>query len=204
MEGVFKFKTIAYNGTGDFRDRGSKFLAYAYPVDTSAQIKGYIQSLKKEHPKAAHHCVGWRLGIDGAQYRAADDGEPAGSAGKPILGQIDSMGLTNCLVVVVRYFGGTLLGVPGLINAYKTATALALEPLTTIERWVESVYEVTFDYPVMGEILYLLKQSEATIHRQELQLFCTVIAGIPNIYVQQCVAKLIEVRGVQVKPTDLL
>ena len=105
-----KYSTISAPATGDFRDRGSKFLAYAYPVSTIEAIKEKIQALKKEHPKAVHHCVAWRLGTDGTQYRANDDGEPSGSAGKPMLGQIDSLGLTNVLVVVVRYFGGTQIG----------------------------------------------------------------------------------------------
>src|SRR4051794_38430929 len=127
MADVNKYITIASATTGDFRDRGSKFLAYAYPVLNAADIKEKLQGLKKEHPKAVHHCYAYRLGTDGTQYRANDAGEPSGSAGRPILGQIDSMGLTNVLVVVVRYFGGALLGVPGLINAYKTAATNALE-----------------------------------------------------------------------------
>ncbi len=193
MDEVFKYSTIGAAGTGDFRDRGSKFLAYAYPIATVQDVKGRLQALKKEHPKAVHHCYAWRIGIDGSQHRANDDGEPSGSAGKPMLGQIDSMGLTNVLVVVVRYFGGTLLGVPGLINAYKTATALALEPLPRVEKWVEKQYELSFDYPVMGSVLYLLKQCEATIYKQELQLFCVVVAGIPVKFEDAYVTKLAEV-----------
>ncbi|MBC7553229.1 MAG: YigZ family protein [Taibaiella sp.] len=197
MEEVLRYKTIAGPGTGDFRDRGSKFLAYAWPVSTVQEIKEKLQGLKKEHPKAVHHCLAWRLGTDGAAYRASDDGEPSGSAGKPMLGQIDSMGLTNVMVVVVRYFGGTLLGVPGLINAYRTAAALALEPLATVEKWIEEIYSVSFDYPVMGEVLYLLKQNEVTIYAQELQLFCVIKAGIPKKNVQACISKLEEIRGVK-------
>lgn len=189
-----KYTTIADNGTGDFRDRGSKFLAYAYPISDAIEVKEHLQALKKEHPKAVHHCFAWRLGTDGNAFRANDDGEPSGSAGKPILSQIDSMQLTNVLVIVVRYFGGTLLGVPGLINAYKTATALALDPLPKVEKWIEDKYKLSFDYPSMGEVLYLLKQAEATIHKQDLQLFCTVIAGIPVAY-PDCVTRLADIRG---------
>ena len=199
MEDVYKYKTIATAGTGDFRDRGSKFLAYAYPIVTVQDVKEKLQQLKKEHPKANHHCVAWRIGITGDSYRATDDGEPSGSAGKPMLGQIDSMGLTNVLVVVVRYFGGTLLGVPGLINAYRTATAMALEPLPTTEKWVEEMYEISFDYPSMGEVLYLLKQSESTIYSQDMQLFCVVKAGIPKKLATAYVQKLEEIRGVTLK-----
>lgn len=199
MGDINKYTTIAEAGTGDFRDRGSKFLAYSYAVATPIEVKERLQHLKKEHPKAVHHCYAYRLGTDGTQYRANDDGEPSGSAGKPILGQIDSMGLTNVLVVVVRYFGGSLLGVPGLINAYKTVTAQALETVAKTERWIEDVYEINFDYPAMGEVLYLLKQAEATIYKQDLQLFCVVTAGIPRMHSSQYVQKLSEIRGVTVK-----
>ncbi len=200
MSAKQKYTTIAAAGTGDFRDRGSKFLAYAYPVSTLENIKEHLQALKKEHPKAVHHCYAWRLGTDGNQYRANDDGEPSGSAGKPIIGQIDSMGLTNVLVVVARYFGGTLLGVPGLINAYKTATQLALEPLPRVEKWMETEFELSFDYPAMGEVLYLLKQAESTIHKQDMQLFCVVTAGIPIVHQEACLKKLLEIRGLTAKP----
>lgn len=191
-----KYTTISAAGQGDFRDRGSKFLAFAYPVSSALEIKERLQLLKKEHPKAVHHCYAYRIGTDSTRYRANDDGEPSGSAGKPILGQIDSLGLTNVLVVVVRYFGGTLLGVPGLINAYKTATNLALEPVPKIEKWIERLYNITFDYPVMGEVLYLLKQCEATIYKQELQLFCSVSAGIPMVYADKYISSLKDIRGV--------
>lgn len=194
-----KYSTIAAPSAGDFRDRGSKFLAYAYPVTNAGEIKEKLQALRKEHPKAVHHCYAWRLGTDGNQYRAVDDGEPAGSAGKPILGQLDSAGITNVLVVVVRYFGGTLLGVPGLINAYKTATAQALDTAPKTEKWIEDIYEISFDYPAMGEVLYLLKQSEATIYKQDLQLFCNILAGIPHKHSDAYVARLSEIRGVSVK-----
>ncbi len=194
-----KYTTILDESTADFRDRGSKFLAFAYPVQTLAQIKDRINRLKKEHPKAVHHCLAWRLGTDGTKYRANDDGEPAGSAGKPILGQIDSVGLTNVLVVVVRYFGGTLLGVPGLINAYKTATADALAQCNKVEKWIEQLFEIEFDYPSMGEVLYILKQNDATVYKQELQLFCVIKAGIPLIHEEACTDKLSQMRGVKLK-----
>jgi len=199
MEEVTKYTTIVAPGTGDFRDRGSKFLAFSYPVSTAAEIKGKLQALKKSHPKAAHHCYAYRLGTEGNQFRANDDGEPSGSAGKPILGQIDSMGLKNVLVVVVRYFGGSLLGVPGLINAYKTAAAQSLENVPKTEKWIEDLFEINFDYPAMGEVLYLLKQSESTIYHQDLQLFCTILAGIPVINSYDYMKMLSEIRGVTIK-----
>lgn len=198
MDEAYKYKTLDKPHTAEFKDRGSKFLAFSYPVFSQVDIKERLQQLKKEHPKANHHCYAWRLGTDGLQYRANDDGEPSGSAGRPILGQIDSVGLTNVLVVVVRYFGGTLLGVPGLINAYKTSAADALNAPTT-EKWIEELVQVDFDYPTMGEVMYLLRQCEATIYKQDLQLFCVVKAGIPRKYVAEYMAKLSELRGVTVK-----
>src|SRR4051812_44945561 len=121
------YNTIEKPAETEYKDRGSRFLAYAFPVQTTDDFKKRLKELKEEHPKAAHHCFAYRIGTDGNSFRAGDDGEPSGSAGKPILGQIDSKGLTDTAVVVVRYFGGTLLGVPGLINAYKTSTSLALQ-----------------------------------------------------------------------------
>lgn len=199
MADNFKYKTPEGTTTAEFKDRGSKFLAYAYPVSSAEDVKTKLQVLKKEHPKAVHHCYAYRLGTDGLQYRANDDGEPSGSAGKPILGQIDSAGITNVLVVVVRYFGGTLLGVPGLINAYKTATQDALQQAVLIEKWIEQHVEIQFDYPVMGEVMYLLRQCEATVYKQDLQLFCVVHAGIPKPHADVYIAKLSEIRGVEVK-----
>jgi len=199
MADNFKYKTPEGGTTAEFKDRGSKFLAYAYPVSSAEDVKAKLQVLKKEHPKAVHHCYAYRIGTDGLLYRANDDGEPSGSAGKPILGQIDSAGITNVLVVVVRYFGGTLLGVPGLINAYKTATQDALQQASLIEKWIEQRVEIQFDYPVMGEVMYLLRQCEATVYKQDLQLFCVVQAGIPKPQADAYIAKLSEIRGVEVK-----
>ena len=199
MADSFKYKTPEGATTAEFKDRGSKFLAYAYPVSSAEDVKAKLQLLKKEHPKAVHHCYAYRIGTDGLLYRANDDGEPSGSAGKPILGQIDSAGIKKVLVVVVRYFGGTLLGVPGLINAYKTATQDALQHAVLIEKWIEQRVEIQFDYPVMGEVMYLLRQCEATVYKQDLQLFCVVHAGIPKPQAAAYIAKLSEIRGVEVK-----
>ncbi|HXS37932.1 MAG TPA: YigZ family protein [Flavipsychrobacter sp.] len=200
MEEDYKYKTLASATTAEYKDRGSRFLAYSYPIFTVKEVKEKLQELKKEHPRAAHYCFAYRLGNDGTQFRANDDGEPSGTAGKPILGQIDSAGLTNVLVVVVRYFGGTLLGVPGLINAYKTVSAQALQAVAVIEKWIEDKFEITFDYPVMSEVLYLLKQSEATIYQQDLQLFCNIKAGIPHKHAKEYLERLSEIRGVKITP----
>lgn len=202
MEDNLKYKTIENKCTGEFRDRGSKFFAYAYPIKTVDEVKERVKALKKEHPKAVHHCLAFRIGTDGTLYRANDDGEPSGSAGRPILGQIDSAELTNIAVIVVRYFGGSLLGVPGLINAYKTATEEALKNAVVTEHWIEKDIELSFDYPQIGEVLHLLKQYEATIHKQELQLFCEVNAGIPLMNYEQAVEKFTDMQGVKLKTAE--
>lgn len=161
------YLTITAESTGEFRDRGSKFLAYAYPVYEEASLTERLADLKKMHSKARHHCYAWRLGTEGLLFRANDDGEPSGTAGRPILGQIDSFGLTNILVVVVRYFGGTKLGTSGLINAYKVSTATALEAADIEERVLEAIYRVDFDYGLMSDVMNALKQQEVDIIKQE-------------------------------------
>ena len=195
-----KYKTIAASTTSLFKDRGSKFLSYSFPILSIDDVKAKINEVKKEHPKATHHCFAYRIGIDGLSFRASDDGEPSGSAGRPILGQIDSAGFSNILVVVVRYYGGTMLGVPGLINAYKTATAEALQIAVPIEKWICQRVEITLDYNIMSEVLYLLKQCEAEIIKQELQLFCSIVADIPTIHFEAYAAQILKIRGTNLKP----
>ncbi|MCC6186757.1 MAG: YigZ family protein [Chitinophagaceae bacterium] len=196
-----KYKSIESNTTSLFKDRGSKFLGFAYPINSVEEAKKVLVEIKKEHPKATHHCFAYRLGTDGLSFRASDDGEPSGSAGRPILGQIDSVGYTNIIVVVVRYYGGTMLGVPGLINAYKSACQEALSYAIPTEKWICQRVEITLDYNVMGEVLYLLKQAEATIITQELQLFCSIIADIPKVHFEQYAAQLLSIRGLGLKPS---
>src|ERR1700744_996267 len=149
------YYTIEKTTVAEFKDRGSKFIGYACPVKTVDEFKDRLNEIKKEHPKATHHCFAYRLGLDGNTFRVSDDGEPSGSAGRPILGQLDSKELVNVLVVVVRYFGGTLLGVPGLINAYKSAAALALQMTPMAQKPVEKEYRVQFDYTQINDILTL-------------------------------------------------
>ncbi len=193
------YKTITGNTYAEFKDRGSKFHGYAFPVRTADDVKLHLQTLKKEHPKAVHHCYAYRLGTDGLQFRANDDGEPSGSAGRPILGQIDSAGLTDVLVVIVRYFGGTLLGVPGLIHAYKTATADSLALAGVVEKHVEHKLTLEYDYSLMNEVMQVLKQSDATIYRQDMQLFCVLEAGVPLVHKETCLQKLKDIHGLEIK-----
>jgi len=187
--------TIDKTSVAEFKDRGSKFIAYAYPLSTTEEFKQYLQSLKKEHPKAVHHCFAYRIGTDGNNFRVSDDGEPSGSAGRPILGQIDSKEMTNVAVIVVRYFGGTLLGVPGLINAYKTATALALQVVPIVQKQMEVIYQLQFDYTQMNDVMMVLKQMGCTILSQELQLFCIMKTGIPLSRQDEVLFKLNDIQG---------
>ena len=158
-----------------------------------------MQVLKKEHPKAVHHCFAYRIGIDGNNFRSSDDGEPSGTAGKPILGQIDSKGLTNVAIIVVRYWGGTMLGVPGLINAYKTAAALALQVTPVVERQIEVNYSIEFDYTLMNEVMILMKQFNCNIISNEMQLFCIIKAGIPKNRLDEVLYRLNDLKNVSVK-----
>jgi uncharacterized YigZ family protein len=191
------YQTISQEAQAEFKDRGSKFIAYAFPLESPEQFKMHLQRLKKEHPKAVHHCFAYRLGLDGTQFRSSDDGEPAGSAGKPMLGQIDSKELTQVGVIVVRYFGGTLLGVPGLINAYKTATALALQTVPIIRKPVEKSYWVEFDYTVLNEVMMVVKQIPCSVLEQEVQLFHRMRIGIPIVRLEEAVHRLKDIRGVE-------
>ncbi len=191
------YYTIDKPSFAEFKDRGSKFLAFAYPVDTIESFKKYLQELKKEHPKAVHHCFAYRLGMDKNNFRVNDDGEPSGSAGRPILGQIDSKELTNVAVIVVRYFGGTLLGVPGLINAYKTATAMALQLTPIIQKPVLINYHLQFDYTKQNDVMMIVKQYNCNIIKQEQQLFCMLDIGIPKSRVEEVEYKLKDLHTVE-------
>jgi uncharacterized YigZ family protein len=174
------YNTITQEGIAEFKDRGSKFLAYAFPLLDAKELKPIIQKLKKEHSKAVHFCFAYRLGTDNNVFRSSDDGEPAGSAGKPILGQLDSKEVTDTLVVVVRYFGGSLLGVPGLINAYKTATSLVLQVVPIVQKPVLRYCNIEFNYTQTNEILTIIKQFNCVIISQENHLFSLMKLGIPD------------------------
>lgn len=193
------YNTIVQSSVAEFKDRGSRFLAYAFPIKDAEDFKTHLQQLKKEHPKAVHHCFAYRLGLDGNNFRVSDDGEPSGTAGKPILGQIDSKELTNTLVIVVRYFGGTLLGVPGLINAYKSATAMALQLTAIIQKAVEVNYMLQFDYTQMNDVMILVKKYNCSVISQETQLFCMLKIGIPINRLEDFMYKINDLRNVEMQ-----
>jgi uncharacterized YigZ family protein len=166
------YKTIEKESTGYFKDKGSKFLSFAYPIRSEEDVKDIITNLKKEHHSARHHCYAWRLGTEEIRSRANDDGEPSSTAGKPILGQLQSFEVTNVLLVVVRYFGGTLLGASGLINAYKTAAKEALNSAEVVTKVMERTYELRFGYDLLNTVMNLLKQENLEIITTDFKESC--------------------------------
>ncbi len=195
---IFTYQTIAASVQAEFKDKGSSFTAYAYPVRTESEVKEYVDKLKQEHHKARHHCYAYRIGVDGNRFRANDDGEPAGSAGRPILGQIDSFGLTDVLVVVVRYFGGTLLGVPGLIRAYKSSTEMALCEAQIIEKNIEKTVLLRCEYPHLSQMLTIGRQHQAQVLEQDLQLDCRITFSIPLSSYRHCLDAWMETRQAEI------
>ena len=169
-----EYRSIAAPSEGLFKDNGSRFLALAYPVETEEQVKEIVAGLKKQYHDARHHCFAYRLGYKADVWRASDDGEPSGSAGRPILGQIDSLGLSDILVVVVRWFGGIKLGVPGLIRAYKTSTADALSQAAVITKLAGKDFRVRFAYLSMNEVMKALKDLDLQPRAQNFGENCTL------------------------------
>ena len=192
------YNTIDQAGEASFKDKGSTFIGYSFPLDKVESFKPIIQKLKKEHTKAAHFCFAYKIGIDGNKFRSSDDSEPSGNAGKPILGQIESRGLTDVLIVVVRYFGGSLLGVPGLINAYKSTAAMALRVVPTIRKPLLFKIKIEFDYTSLNEISTIIKQYKCQIISQENVLFSTYTIGIPLEIKEEVMFKLKKLRNVEI------
>ena len=172
------YKSIASASEGLFRDNGSRFLAFAYPVETEDEIKERVDALRKKYHDARHWCYAWRLGLDGSSWRASDDGEPAHSAGSQILGQIDSAGLSDILVVVVRYFGGIKLGIPGLIRAYRTSTRDALDHAETVEKVAGSFWKLDFPYSAMPAVMKALKDMDIPTSSQDFGESCSLRARV--------------------------
>lgn len=187
---IDSYHTISTASTGEFKDRGSKFIAYAWPVRSEEEAMIHLEALRKEHFKARHHCFAWRLGLDGQRFRANDDGEPSGTAGRPILGQIDAAGLTDVVVVVVRYFGGILLGASGLIQAYREAAAEALRQAEVVEKIVQDVFRLDFDYALMPEVMHTLKKLEIDMLHQEFADRGRIEVGIRQSEVSEKLLKI--------------
>jgi uncharacterized YigZ family protein len=168
------YQTISSSSQGIYKEKGSKFIALAFPVSSEEEIKIHLAALRREYHDARHHCYAYCLGYDKSAWRVNDDGEPSGTAGKPIFGQIQSKDLTNILIVVIRYFGGIKLGIPGLINAYRTAAREALGQASIITRTVEETYAVSFEYPLMNEVMKILKEEQADILGQDIENDCKI------------------------------
>jgi uncharacterized YigZ family protein len=196
------YSTLQAPSEGLYKEKGSKFIALAYPVYTEEEIKDILAELRKKYYDARHYCYAYILGADKSRYRANDDGEPNHSAGDPILGQIRSAGLSNILVVVIRYFGGTKLGVSGLINAYKVATADALQHATIIEKYETTLLQAQYDYLQMNEVMSLVKEYDLEVREQQFELDCRLTLEIRKKLENEISEKLDGIEGVKVKIID--
>jgi uncharacterized YigZ family protein len=193
------YRTIKGPSKGEFKDRGSKFYAFAYPIETEGEFKEHLQDLKKEYHDARHHVYAFRIGSDKKTFRASDDGEPSNSSGPPILGQIQSFDLTNIMIVVVRYFGGTKLGVPGLINAYRTAAADAIENAKIIEKTEQKIIRISFEYLDMNNVMRIIKDQNLNIVNQDFQLNCIIDLSVRLRDVDQVLERVNKLEKVTAK-----
>jgi uncharacterized YigZ family protein len=184
---------------GSFKDRGSKFISKAYPVESEKEIKDILASLRKEFYDARHFCYAYRISPENEKFRSNDDGEPNGTAGKPILNQLLSKELMNTLVVVIRYFGGTKLGVTGLINAYKSATKDALENVTIVKRFIYRQVELKFDYQYMNSVMHLIKEEEIEIVEQKFDMNCVIKIQLKINELEKIIFMLKEIRSVGIE-----
>jgi uncharacterized YigZ family protein len=193
------YKTILTGSSGLHKDKGSKFISAAYPVSTETEIKTILEEVRKEHHEARHHCYAYVLGKDKETWRANDDGEPSGTAGRPILGQIRSAGLTNVLIVVSRYFGGTLLGVSGLINAYKSAAESALSNAKITDHIIYGSYVITFPYSAMNDVMKVLKEENVIQTDHTFDLECMIRIQFRISSTDKILSRLSRIEGLKYK-----
>ena len=186
-----------------FKDRNSKFYGYAFPVNEETSIKDFLEFLRKKHHTARHFCYAWQLGTESVRFRANDDGEPSNSAGMPIYGQIQSFEVTNILVVSVRYFGGTKLGVGGLINAYRASARLTLESSAIEEKTIDESFQLNFQYDLMSKVLRILKENSTTITRQKLEMDCEMIIAVRKSHTQKIVKIFETLYRVEIKKLNV-
>jgi uncharacterized YigZ family protein len=191
------YQTISQASEGIFRDKGSKFIGYAFPIRNEAEVKEITAKLRSEHNKARHFCWAIRLTPDRNVHKFNDDGEPSGTAGRPILNALLSADVTNILVVVVRYFGGTLLGVPGLINAYKTATVEALNAAEIVTKTVNDVYELEFDYLMMNDVMRVIKEEQLEVLNQQFDMNCKLSFEVRKANLNQVMGKFDKIEGLK-------
>ena len=192
------YKSIASEARGLFKDNGSRFIAHAYPVETEEEVKEIVAALKKEYYDARHHVYAYRLGHLGDKVRANDDGEPSGSSGRPVLGQIDSNELSDILVVVVRYFGGIKLGIPGLIRAYKTSTADALANAEIIEKIASKRFRISFGYMNMNDVMKVMKDMGLEQKNQKFDMECSIDTNVRLSQVDTFLERMGDVEGCNV------
>ena len=193
------YKTIIAPTEGIYKEKGSKFLSFAIPVSSADEVKEIVKNYRKEYYDSRHVCYAYMLGADRKEFRANDDGEPSGTAGRPILGQINSRELTNILVIVVRYFGGILLGTGGLVVAYKEATTDALDQAEVIEKTVDETISIVFDYVLMNEVMRIIKDTNAQISSQNFEDQCEMQLSIRKQDAGLLSAKLAKIFGLQIK-----
>jgi uncharacterized YigZ family protein len=186
-----------------FKDRNSKFYGYAFPVNEETSIKDFLEFLRKKHHTARHFCYAWQLGTESVRFRANDDGEPSNSAGMPIYGQIQSFEVTNILVVSVRYFGGTKLGVGGLINAYRASARLTLESSAIEEKTIDESFQLNFQYDLMSKVLRILKENSITITRQKLEMDCEIIIAVRKSHTKKIVKIFETLYRVEIKKLNV-
>ncbi|PTT03600.1 YigZ family protein [Pedobacter sp. HMWF019] len=191
------YNTIEQPSEGLFKDKGSKFIGYAYPISSEDEVKSILLNLRSEHAKARHFCWALRLSPDRSVFRLNDDGEPSGTAGRPILNTLLSADLTNLLVVVVRYFGGTLLGVPGLINAYKNATIDALDHAVKVQKTVNDIYRITFEYLSMNDVMKVIKDEDLTVKQQSFDTSCSMDIEIRKLKLNKVIDRLESIESVK-------
>lgn len=193
------YRTIAEPAEGFFKDKGSKFISFIFPVSSENEAKTHLLELRELHPKANHHVYAYRLGLDRMTYRLSDDGEPSGSSGRPILNTLYSKEITNILVVVVRYFGGTLLGIPGLINAYRSATEVALDNTQIVEKHLFNLYDLQFSYVQMNDVMRIVKEMELPVRVQTFEMECKMVVEVRTILTERFMTRCEKVEGLSIK-----
>ena len=196
------YLTIEGNAEAIFKEKSSKFLCYAFHVESEEEITAHLERLRKQYYDATHHCYAWRLGPFGERFRANDDGEPSSTAGKPILGQMLSREVTNCLIVVVRYFGGTKLGVPGLIAAYKESAAAVLDEAKVVERTVDTHIKIEFSYGVMNDVMRIVKEEQPVMLSQVFDNLCSMVLAVRNSKADVVLGRLRKVDGAVVEVVE--
>lgn len=193
------YRTVAEPVEGFFKDKGSKFISFVFPISSENEAKSHLLALREIHPRANHHVYAYRLGMDRMQYRLSDDGEPSGSSGRPILNTLYSKEITNVLVIVVRYFGGTLLGIPGLINAYRSATEDALENAEIVVKHLFNLYKLSFSYMQMNDVMRIVKELELPVSEQLFEMECTLVVEVRTTLLERFMTRVEKVEDLKVE-----